>query len=162
MPRVSPSLSTATSRFERLMPRRAARNAITVAQHDAREALKNYPGFGSDALPPIARGISVLISSPPGPTTRQPGPRPNSPRQFRPRHDSRLHRLHRHRVRNRAADAFLRERIQRLHLEPGIFVARAVEHIDAERQIVAGESPRAKKFGAFVPMRFPALCIKPR
>src|SRR4051812_40327956 len=66
------------------------------------------------------------------------------PRQFRPWHDGRLHRLHRHRVRNRAADAFLRERIQRLRLEPGIFVARAVEHIDAQRQIVAGESPRAQ------------------
>jgi hypothetical protein len=53
------------------------------------------------------------------------------------RHDGSFHRLHRHRIRNRAADAFLRERIQGLHLEPGIFVARAVEHIGAEWQIVA-------------------------
>jgi hypothetical protein len=71
MPRLSPSLSTVISSFERSIPRRAACIAITVAQHDAREVLKNHPGLGSDALPPIARGMSVLISSPAGPTTRQ-------------------------------------------------------------------------------------------
>jgi len=65
-------------------------------------------------------------------------------RQFRPRRDGRLHRLHRHRVRNRPADALLRKRIQRLHLEPGIFVAGAIEHVDAERQVVAGKAPRAQ------------------
>ena len=75
--------------------------------------------------------------------------RPNSPRQFRPRHDGRLHRLHRHRIRDRASDAFLGKRIQRLHLEPGIFVARTVEHIDAEREIVAGESPRTQDVEVF-------------
>jgi hypothetical protein len=54
-----------------LIPRRAARIAITVAQHDAREALKNQTGFGLEALPPIAMGMSVLISSvPPAPATR--------------------------------------------------------------------------------------------
>jgi hypothetical protein len=37
----------------------------------------------------------------------------------------------------RVADAFHGKRIQRLHFEPGIFVARAVEHIGAEWQIVA-------------------------
>jgi hypothetical protein len=40
-------------------------------------------------------------------------------------------------IRNSAADAFLGKRIQRLHLEPGKFVARAVEHIDTEREVVA-------------------------
>src|SRR2546425_5459051 len=44
--------------------------AITVAQHDAREALKNHPGFGPDAAPPIAAGMSVSICSPAGPLTR--------------------------------------------------------------------------------------------
>jgi hypothetical protein len=34
-------------------------------------------------------------------------------------------RLHRHRIRYRAADAFLGEGIDRLHLEPRIFVAGA-------------------------------------
>ena len=32
----------------------------------------------------------------------------------------------------------------RLHIEPRLFGARAVEHVDAERQVVAGKAPRAE------------------
>src|SRR5207247_1970566 len=62
--------------------------------------------------------------------------------QLRPGHDGGLDGAHRHRVRDGPADAGLVERIERLHVEPGIFVLAAVEHVDAERQIVAGETPR--------------------
>src|SRR6516165_10666870 len=70
IPRISPSPSTVTSSFVRLIPKRAACAAITVEQHAAREALKNHPGFGPSPLPPIAAGISVSICSPEGPVTR--------------------------------------------------------------------------------------------
>src|SRR5215470_11868019 len=49
------------------MPSFAARIAITVAQHEAIEALKYQPGLGPDASPPMARGISVSMRSPCGP-----------------------------------------------------------------------------------------------
>src|SRR6185437_15270254 len=45
------------------------------------------------------------------------------------------------RVCDRLADALLRKRIDGLHVEPGIFVAGAVEHLDTERQIIGGETP---------------------
>ena len=61
--------------------------------------------------------------------------------QFRPGYDGGLHRLHRHGVCHRTADALFRKRIDRLHFHPRIFVARAIEHVDAERQVVAGETP---------------------
>src|SRR5262249_7336006 len=62
--------------------------------------------------------------------------------QPRPGHEWRLDRLHRHRVLDRARDAIFVEGVERLHVEPGILVAGAVEHVDAEWQVVGGEGPR--------------------
>src|SRR5262249_48520935 len=64
--------------------------------------------------------------------------------QLRPWHDRRLDRAHRDRVVDRAADPRLVERIKRLHVEPGIFVTAAVEHVAAQRHIVAVETPRSE------------------
>src|SRR5260370_649802 len=44
-----------------------------------------------------------------------------------------------------APDACLRERIERLHVKPRICGARAIEHVDAKRQVVAGKCPRAEQ-----------------
>jgi len=59
----------------------------------------------------------------------------------RPWHDGRFHGFHRDGVGNRARDPIFRERIQRLHVEPRIFGFRAIEHVDPERQVIAGEPP---------------------
>jgi hypothetical protein len=61
--------------------------------------------------------------------------------QFRPRHDGRFNRLHSDRIGDRSFDSLHGERIERLHIEPGIFLAGSVEHINAKRQIIACESP---------------------
>lgn len=70
IPRLSPSPSTVTSSFVRLIPERTACAAITVEQHAARDALKNQPGLGCEPPPPQAGGMSVSIDSPKGPVTR--------------------------------------------------------------------------------------------
>src|SRR5580700_1255360 len=64
--------------------------------------------------------------------------------QLGPWSDSRFHRLHSHSVGDGPTDAVLGERIERLHIEPRVFVTGAIEHVDAKRQVVAGEAPRTK------------------
>src|SRR3569832_910564 len=59
-----------------------------------------------------------------------------------PRHDGGFDGFHRHRVRNRAGHAVFREWIDRLHVCPRILGPGAIEHVDAKRQVVAGEAPR--------------------
>src|SRR5262249_25805486 len=66
---------------------------------------------------------------------------PTRSHQLRPWDDGRFDRLHCHCIVHRAGNAFLVEWVERLHFEPRIFVARAVEHVDAERQVVAGKAP---------------------
>src|SRR5438552_8274930 len=68
-PRLSDSLETETSNDVSVTPTWAARIAITVAWHDASEALRSQPGFGSELPPPRADGISVDTFSPYGPVT---------------------------------------------------------------------------------------------
>lgn len=51
------------------MPRRAAFIAIAVEQQAAIDARKYQPGFGAEASPPMAFGMSVTIVSPDGPLT---------------------------------------------------------------------------------------------
>ena len=67
MPRLSESLSTVTSRLPRSTPSFAARIAITVAVQVAKAPRSNHPGFGPDAVPPIAGGMSVIRRSLCGP-----------------------------------------------------------------------------------------------
>src|SRR5260370_28482120 len=59
-----------------------------------------------------------------------------------PRHDGRLDRLHGHRVLDRAGNAAFAEGGERLHVAPGILVARPVAHVAPEPQLVAREGPR--------------------
>src|SRR5205085_7579852 len=68
-PRLSDSLETETSNDVSVTPTWAARIAITVAWHDASEALRSQPGFGAEPPPPRADGISVDSFSPCGPVT---------------------------------------------------------------------------------------------
>src|ERR1700730_2129865 len=100
------------------------------------------PALGSRAVHDIAKTRHCQDTTLPRHVSEVPAYAAKSFRQLRPRHDGRFHRLHRHRIGYRAADALFGKRIDRLHLEPGIFAARAIEHIDAERQIVAVEAPR--------------------
>src|SRR5262249_27406822 len=66
---------------------------------------------------------------------------PTRSHQLRPWDDGRFDRLHCHRVLDGAGNSVLVKRVERLHFEPRIFVARAIEHVDVEWQVVAGKAP---------------------
>jgi hypothetical protein len=99
---------------------------------------RSSPIIDSSASPPSTKATydRALNTRVRGVTT------PTSSRdQFRERHDGRLHRAHGHRIGDGLRDALLRERVQRLHLQPGVVVPCPIEHGYAERQVVAREGP---------------------
>src|SRR5580704_16859042 len=81
--------------------------------------------------------------------------------QLGPWSDSRFNRLHGHGVGDGPTDAVFGERIERLHIEPRVFVTGAIEHVDAKRKSLPVKPHEPSTMRSLAQMRCHDVMIDP-